>query len=461
MEYYRNDFTIFSQNRGISMLLEFRMKNYKSFKDECNFSMQVAPKQKGLDYSILSKRVGKKYHKALSTAVIYGPNASGKTNIIGAMDTFKQIILRGHIRNTEQTDSPNIAANVLELIPNNANQSPQPVTFSMTFIDQDHLFEYSIALDLGRFSQRNYKRRIIEETLNINSTNIFTRSETLEIGDLTAIDSYLLPAYKQNIRGAVALAQNSLHAEELFLCNGFKTMFSTSLISAIMGWVNNHFTVIYKSDTMQLTRIFSNQKKHSVFIEKTLNEAAALFGVNSNVLGYVLDGQNDEAQLCSMFRDGNKQIAIPVELFESHGTIRFINLFPLILRTLAQGGVLVVDELDAALHPSAVMNIITLFHNDELNVHRAQLIFNTHNPIFLNANLFRRDEIKFVERDDNTHTSNHYSLSDFGTSGTTGVRQTDDYLKNYFVERYGAIKDIDLTPIIKDFMARSHKRDEW
>lgn len=268
MEYYRNDFTIFSQNRGISMLLEFRMKNYKSFKDECNFSMQVAPKQKGLDYSILSKRVGKKYHKALSTAVIYGPNASGKTNIIGAMDTFKQIILRGHIRNTEQTDSPNIAANVLELIPNNANQSPQPVTFSMTFIDQDHLFEYSIALDLGRFSQRNYKRRIIEETLNINSTNIFTRSETLEIGDLTAIDSYLLPAYKQNIRGAVALAQNSLHAEELFLCNGFKTMFSTSLISAIMGWVNNHFTVIYKSDTMQLTRIFQIKKSIQSLLKK-------------------------------------------------------------------------------------------------------------------------------------------------------------------------------------------------
>jgi hypothetical protein len=84
-----------------------------------------------------------------------------------------------------------------------------------------------------------------------------------------------------------------------------------------------------------------------------------------------------------------------------------------------------------------------------------QLIFNTHNPIFLNVNLFRRDEIKFVERDDDTHNSNHYSLSDFGTSGTTGVRQTDDYQKNYFVERYGAIKDIDLTPIIEDFMAVS------
>ncbi|HQQ68332.1 MAG TPA: AAA family ATPase, partial [Candidatus Cloacimonadota bacterium] len=93
------------------MLLEFKMKNYKSFKDECVFSMKVAPKQKGLDYSILSEKIGRNVHKALSSAVIYGPNASGKTNIIGAMETFKQIVLRGNIRNAEVKDSPNAASN--------------------------------------------------------------------------------------------------------------------------------------------------------------------------------------------------------------------------------------------------------------------------------------------------------------------------------------------------------------
>ncbi len=70
----------------------------------------------------------------------------------------------------------------------------------------------------------------------------------------------------------------------------------------------------------------------------------------------------------------------------------------------------------------------------------------------MNSNLFRRDEIKFVERDDDTHCSTLYSLSDFGTAGRGGVRKNEDYMKNYFVDRYGAIRDIDFTPIIKRFL---------
>ena len=66
------------------MLLEFRTENYKSFKDELIFSLMPAPKQKGLDYSILHEKIGRKAYKALSSAIIYEPNASGKTNIIEA-----------------------------------------------------------------------------------------------------------------------------------------------------------------------------------------------------------------------------------------------------------------------------------------------------------------------------------------------------------------------------------------
>ena len=110
---------------------------------------------------------------------------------------------------------------------------------------------------------------------------------------------------------------------------------------------------------------------------------------------------------------------------------------------------MVIDEFDASIHPMALMSIIGVFHNDEINKNKAQLIFNTHNPIFLNKNLFRRDEIKFVERDDETGYSNHYSLSDFKTSGPNGVRNTDDYIKNYFVNQYGAIRNIDFSEIMQ------------
>jgi AAA15 family ATPase/GTPase len=444
------------QNGGVSMLLEFKIKNYKSFKDECVFSMKVAPKQKGLDYSILSEKIGRNVHKALSSAVIYGPNASGKTNIIGAMETFKQIVLRGNIRNVEIKDSPNAASNTLELIPNNTLDTAEPVDFSITFIDQGLLFDYAISLDLGRFLERNHERSVLKETLQVNNVTVFTRGvATLEIGNMRVVESYLVPAYEKNAKGAAALAQSSLHNEELFLANGFKTMFSAKLASMIALWLDKSFIVIYRSDSMHLVRKFSEPKKRSIFIEKTLNEVAALFGVNSNALGYVLDTEHEEAQLCSIFKQDSKSVAIPIELFESYGTIRFINLFPLVLQTLRQGGILVVDEFDASIHPIALMNIITLFHNDELNTHKAQLVFNTHNTIFLNSNLFRRDEIKFVDRDDDSHFSTHYSLSDFGTSGANGVRKTEDYMKNYFVDRYGAIKNIDLAPVIWNLLDKN------
>ena len=100
------------------MLLEFKTANYKSFADEMIFSMSPAPKQKGLDYSIQTKKIGVKTYKAISSAIVYGPNASGKTNIIGAMDTMKSIVMRGNIKNTDVPSSMNVASALLELIPN-------------------------------------------------------------------------------------------------------------------------------------------------------------------------------------------------------------------------------------------------------------------------------------------------------------------------------------------------------
>ena len=125
------------------------------------------------------------------------------------------------------------------------------------------------------------------------------------------------------------------------------------------------------------------------------------------------------------------------------------------VKVLTVGGCLVVDEFDASLHPMLLMNIINFFHNDEDNINKAQLIFNTHNPIFLNANLYRRDEIKFVERDEATHLSNLYSLSDFSTVGTGGVRKNTDYMKNYFIDRYGAIKDVDVGSILNQLLQKN------
>ena len=129
------------------MLLEFKTANYKSFKEELTFSLIPAQKQKGLDYSIAREKINKKVYKGLSSAVIYGTNAAGKTNIIGAMDTFKSIIIRGNIRNDEDAKGVNVAAKSLELIPNNTLIEAQPVSFSIKYIEASMLIEYAFSLD--------------------------------------------------------------------------------------------------------------------------------------------------------------------------------------------------------------------------------------------------------------------------------------------------------------------------
>ena len=427
------------------MLLQFKTTNYKSFRDELVFSMIPAKKQKDLDYSILKKTVGKKIYKGLSSAVIYGANASGKTNIIGAMDTFKRIIHRGHIRNSENQKSHNTASGVLELIPNNASSEAEPISFSVQFVTEGLLIEYAFSMLVGRFLETDYPRKVCSEYLLVNNVEVFHRDDELYFNGLDSISAYLVNAFPENADSAVSIAKSNLNDEELFLMNGFKTMFSAKIASIIDGWLTKKLITVYRSNDMSLSVV--EKISDSIVIDKTLNDAVKLFGINSNDMGFMSDSDGGEARLHSLFEDSGK--AVRAEVFESYGTLRFAAIFPMIAGALQTGSTLVVDEFDASIHPMALMNIVNIFHNDEINTRNAQLIFNTHNPIFLNSNFFRRDEIKFVERDDITHASTHYSLSDFGTAGDRGVRKGDDYMKKYFVDRYGAIRDIDFSSVIE------------
>ena len=428
------------------MLLEFKTKNFKSFADELVFSMMPAPKQKGLDYSILNARAGAKQYKGLCSAIIYGPNASGKTNIIGAMDTFRSIVLRGSIKNTE-TVSLNVASSSLELIPN-CNGDLGYTEFTIRFVDNGLLVEYAIVVDLGSFMQKDYPRKIIEERLLINEKVVFCRKDKLDIELPIVIKDYLNKSIKRKTPKMHEIAEGSLVDTELFLNNGFKSIYAQKLVTAIMDWFANRFIVVCHAEDMRVVRKFADPKANTVYIEKTLTDAARTFGITANALGYKpnSDKEGEDVTLFSIFKDK----LLPAEFFESYGTIRFINEFPLVILAMLTGGTLVMDEFDASIHPMALMNIINIFHNDEINKHNSQLIFNTHNPIFLDASLLRRDEIKFVERDDITGYSTHYALSDFKTAD--GIRKGEDYMNNYFVSRYGAIKDVDFSPILEDII---------
>jgi len=343
----------------------------------------------------------------------------------------------------------------LELIPNNTTKCSEPTLFSIEFIDSDLLIRYEISLDLGCFLDNEYTRKVLREELHVNNEKIFIRDgKFLSFGDFKSINKFLADNVYRNEESIIEISKNSLNDEELFLTNGFKLIFSQSFVKMITNWFANKFMVIYRADSLQLIKRFVDPQKQTVYVEKTINNAARLFGINSNALRYVIS--EDEAKLFSIFKNMKEQrnAIVAAEIFESYGTIRFINMFPLVIRAILTGGTLVVDEFDASIHPMALMSIINIFHNDEINVNNAQLIFNTHNPIFLNSNIFRRDEIKFVEQDEDNNNSILYSLSDFRTTGEKGARKHEDYMKNYFASQYGAIKGIDFTPIFEELVSK-------
>lgn len=430
------------------MLLEFTVKNYKTFTNETTFSMECAPKQSGLDYSVFNEKNAGKAVKVLCSSVIYGPNAAGKTNLIGAMDTFRSIVLRGNIRNSNESISPNVAAYNLEYIPNRGVQN-QPVKFSVTFMEKDYSIKYTLEIDIGNFMDYDYERKVLLEELSVNGILAFRRDKNiLDTGEMAKLAKLI----KVNAsRMFISYATATLKDDELFLTNGFKILVSQDLTQLIVDWFKDKFMVIYRANSVELIRRFSDPKKGTLYVENTITEAAKVFGVDSNALGYKVSDDGSDAKLFSIIQNcNNKTINVAADSYESYGTVRFVNIFPLIIKAIYTGSTLVIDEFDASIHPMALMNIINIFHNDEINTKHAQLIFNTHNPIFLNSNLFRRDEIKFVERNEEDKSTVVYALSDFGTTGKYGVRKDGDYLSNYFVNRYGAIKDVDFTPVFEN-----------
>ena len=425
------------------MLLEFETENYKSFKDRVKFSMLPAPKQKDLPYSILHEKAGKREYKALSSAVVYGPNAAGKTNIIGAIQTLKNLVLRGNIRNTESVHNPNAAEYALELIPNNTLEKKENVFFSIKFIQKELVIKYSLLLDLGKFLEKNYDRNVIEELLEVDEKLFFKRIKNdITFDNQKYFEEYFITGFKKDFKTLLPILQASLKKDDLFLMNGFRTIVSSKLADFIFNYFTNYLNTIYRADTVYMAPVFESKYLSDLYI----NQAAARFGVNSNKLIYIKNKKTENPPiLCSVMP--NKNI-VPSEFFESYGTVRFVNLFPLVADALKKGETLIIDEFDSSIHPRAIMNIISVFHNNEVNINHAQLIFNTHNPLYLNNNLFRRDEIKFIDRNEENKCSRHYSLSDFGTKGTN-ARKGKDYMNNYFMDEYGAIRNIDFTDLFE------------
>lgn len=441
------------------MLLEFKVKNYKIFRDEAVFSMHKAEEETGLSYSILKKNQSKDtVVEGLCSSVIYGPNASGKTNLIGAMDTFRAIVLRGDINNGETVQLENPARSMLDLIPNKKLESPEPIEFSVEFFYGKKLVKYVLQFVVGTFMCSEPSRHITKEELYVQHTRIFTREEKISWGEKKDIGTHFT-IKKFTLDQIMEIAEESLEKTDLFLTNGFKLFFSPALVNSITEWFKEKLQVVCSSNLLETKPRLPISVNEDLYADNLINKAAQCFGVYSNELIFLKN--EDKFKLCSVFPGDNTSDkgALLAEFFESLGTIRFLSLFPLIYKALAEGHTLILDEFDASLHPMAIMNLVNIFHNDEINVQGAQLIFNTHNPIFLNRNLFRSDEIKFVERDSETHSSEVYALSDFDDEETKRSDDPSIYMKNYFVSRYGAIEHVDFSSLFEDIIEKNQDED--
>ena len=293
------------------------------------------------------------------------------------------------------------------------------------------------------FLETEKDRSVVEEVFEINEKELFHRKDdNLLLHNLNYFESNLMSNSKKDFNIIYSITKKSLKKDELFLMNGFRTIVSSDFAELVYDYFTNYFTTIYHADSVAMRPVFDSKS----LVDKYINEAAIEFGINSNKLVYVKGKKADlPPVLCSIMP--NKKL-VPSDLFESYGTVRFVNIFPILAKMLKKGGTLVIDEFDSSIHPSAIMEIINIFHNNEINTNHAQLIFNTHNPLYLNNNLFRRDEIKFIDRDDETKCSRHYSLSDFGTKGTN-ARKGKDYMNNYFMDEYGAIRNINFSDLFK------------
>ena len=129
----------------------------------------------------------------------------------------------------------------------------------------------------------DYPREIVSEFLKVNEELIFSRNKELVFGSLKTIKKYLVNEFEENARSAMSLAKSNLNNEELFLMNGFKNLVSAKLAALISNWFEDKFMVIYRIDSLQLIRKFADPKKKSIYIEKTLNDAANYFGINSKI----------------------------------------------------------------------------------------------------------------------------------------------------------------------------------
>ena len=418
------------------MLVNFRVENFKSFKDLAELSME-ATKLKNL---IDSNTFKINNMSLLSSAVIYGANASGKSSIFDAIKLMKNIIKNS----VDLEKSKHYKARPFLL---NKETEYKSTIFEIEFIIEQVIYRYGFEIDID---SKILSEWLFQKKLKARSryTNLFERKKG---------DFLISKKFKEGIK-----LVNKTRDDALFLT--VVAQFNGEISEVILKWLDklNIFsnTNLDMIEAYSLSKLDDPEFKHQIVsliksadtgiydISKINISFDELIQENSdleNLPKFILkkikeDGMSTIKTEHIQYKKDNTYYKIKEFnlSWESDGTQKLLALTAPILDALKNGNILIIDELDNSLHTQLAKAIIKLFNTESTNKNHAQLIFTTHDTNLLDQKLFRRDQIWFTQKDI-LGQSELYSLVEYGKGKTR-----DDLVleKNYLEGKFGAVPHI-------------------
>lgn len=413
------------------MLIEFRFRNFKSFRDEAVFSMVAANlKSRDPDLDRANTVDCRDGLRLLKSAAIYGPNASGKSNLRAALRFMRDFMLNSSRESL--ADEP-IGIEPFRL---HSATAGQPTLFEIRFVLKGHRYRYGFELD-----SRGVREEWLYFTPTVREARLFERNpEGIQLGERFKEGRGLDARTRGNALFLSVVAQfNGPLALEIAgwfrACNVITSLNDSGYRGVTVDCLKNG---LYQGEIIELIRQL-DLGIETISVESMALTAEELPGLlPDSIKGLLLaDRPNRDVIKVSHPCTGKNGkpdgvVAFDLDTNESDGTKKLFALAGPLLDTLSHGQVLFVDELDARLHPIITRELISLFHSDRTNPHNAQLIFTTHDTNLLTRKLFRRDQIWFTEKD-RLGVSQLYSLAEFK------IRNDASFEADYIRGKFGAI----------------------
>jgi AAA15 family ATPase/GTPase len=399
------------------MILEFAIQNFKSFKELQVFSLEASNEEEDND-NILRVINAKGNYRVLKTKAIYGANAAGKSNLIlGLVAMWK--ILDNNLKYNE------VFQNFVAPYRLDSELVKKPTYFQIIFTHDGNRYRYGFEVDKDKVhSEWLYLKREKEVVL-------FER-EGIDIIELNETSFKEGKIIKQG-KGIKMFTNRTLVISVLDqLSSPISSIVKESINEKII--ISPNLPSQYRHDNNWFMQAMHQFEEDSVFQKWTIQLLHEIDDsiTNSKIQEIVLpDGQVDKIPVIIRTIEGY-DIPFMLETEEASGTKKIFDYSSIIYRSIKEGKALIIDEMDALLHPKLTRKIIELFQSPEAHKD-AQLIFATHDTNLMDNELLRRDQITFIEKSKEGH-SEIFDLSDI-----KGVRAKDLFEKNYLKGNYGAL----------------------